>query len=260
MSEPSQEQKNAWACQLATSLGSNQFPHIQHTLGNALLQGDPTNFIESNIANKGSEAIFLSFCQVLQDYCLHQEGQVTEARHETQVVKDASAMFQQHIAVPKQQTCRHSTNPDKFSGAEKDAGKRQEAYQIWKSHVLQNLTIDSEYFGSEQRKILYLTSQLTDTAYEHNRANFDIVTKNSLNPSVWPWQTAMEVITTLDGHYIIINISHQACIDFDKLFMQNKPYLNFITEYNTLANKAQKTPAEKISSLHLKVSKELHDI
>jgi len=61
----------------------------------------------------------------------------------------------------------------------------------------------------------------------------------------------------LAKQYATLDISHQANIDFDKLFMNNKPFPNFLTEFTKLANRAGKTEAQKVAALKIKVSHKL---
>jgi hypothetical protein len=64
----------------------------------------------------------------------------------------------------------------------------------------------------------------------------------------------------LNNQYETLDLSRQANIDFDCLWMKNIPYQNFIAEFDRLADKSGKTNHQKVDSLKTKVSQELSDI
>jgi hypothetical protein len=49
-------------------------------------------------------------------------------------------------------------------------------------------------------------------------------------------------------------------IGFDNLWMTNKPFQNFVAEFNKLATKSGKTDSQKVGALKVKVSQELADV
>jgi hypothetical protein len=83
---------------------------------------------------------------------------------------------------------------------------------------------------------------------------------NEEDPSQWYWQTSQDVFAELNNQYETLDLSRQANIDFDCLWMKNTPYQNFIAEFDRLADKSGKTNHQKVDSLKTKVSQELSDI
>jgi hypothetical protein len=57
----------------------------------------------------------------------------------------------------------------------------------------------------------------------------------------------------LNNQYETLDLSRQANIDFDCLWMKNIPYQNFIAEFDRLADKSGKTNHQKVDSLKIKV-------
>ena len=64
----------------------------------------------------------------------------------------------------------------------------------------------------------------------------------------------------MDRVYISTNKVIEAKTKLDNLFMANQSFPSFIADFEKLANKADKTPAEKVSMLQYKVSKELNNM
>lgn len=156
-------------------------------------------------------------------------------------------------------TRRISEDPEKFSGTEKDISKRQQQYVNWRSQVRRCFGVDSDTFNSEFRKIQHISGLLKDDAYDANRDHFDTITQFPDNPVHWHWRTAEQVFKTLDRQYETLDLSQQASQQFDDLYMTNKPFQNFLADFNRLATKCGKTPEQKVEALRVKVSQELSD-
>ena len=67
----------------------------------------------------------------------------------------------------------------------------------------------------------------------------------------------MEVFRTLSRQFETLDLAQQASQKFDNLFMLNKPFQNFAAEFRALAQRCNKTEAQKVEALKKKVSKEL---
>jgi hypothetical protein len=63
-----------------------------------------------------------------------------------------------------------------------------------------------------------------------------------------------DVFKTLSDQHATLNLPRQAGIDFDNLWMKNKPFQNFITGLNKSAMKLGKTDLQKAEALMVRVS------
>src|SRR5205814_8341573 len=152
---------------------------------------------------------------------------------------------------------RHTENPDKFGAKEKDTEKRQLEYLNWRSKVTRNIAIDSEVFKTDFKRVQYIGSMLTDDAYDLVREALDSIVTKPDTPVEWEWETATELLEFLDTQYATQDLDRTASQKFDLLNMANKPYQNFIAEFEKLAQLAGKTPEQKVSALRLKVSRDV---
>jgi hypothetical protein len=187
------------------------------------------------------------------------QGKVTALQLRIDDLTTALAQAAASKTAPSASLRRISDDPEKFGGTEKDIAKRQQQYVNWRSQIQRSFGMDQHVFNTEFRRIQHIASLLTDDAYELFREDFEAITENATNPSLWTWQKHTEVFITLNTQYATLDLSRQAKIDFDKLWMTNKPFQNFIAEFNKLALKAGKTNLQKVEALKLKVSQELSD-
>jgi hypothetical protein len=154
---------------------------------------------------------------------------------------------------------RISKDPEPFSGGEKDVAKRQQQYVVWKSQINSCFAQDAAVFHTERRKILHIAGLLAGDAYELHRPYFDTITINPTDMDMWHWKTAADVFKTLSIQFETMDLAQQASQKFDNLFMLNKPFQNFVAELRSLAQRCNKTEAQKVEALKKKVSKELAD-
>jgi hypothetical protein len=78
-----------------------------------------------------------------------------------------------------------------------------------------------------------------------------------MNTDAWYWKIAPDVFTTLNTQFETMDLAQQASQKFDNLFMLNKPFQNFIAELRALAQRCNKTEAQKVKTLKREASKEL---
>jgi len=154
---------------------------------------------------------------------------------------------------------RQSQDPEKFGGTEKDIAKRQQQYVNWRSQINRCFGVDRHIFDTEYRKIQHISGLLKDDAYDRTREYFDTVTEYPDDPEYWHWKTATEVFWALNDQYETMDLSQQASQDFDDLWMTNKPFQNFLAEFERLAHKCGKTQEQKVEALRVKVSQEVSD-
>jgi hypothetical protein len=152
---------------------------------------------------------------------------------------------------------RITEDPDPFDGAEKDVVKRQNQFVTWRSQVARCQRVDKDVFDTEFLRIQHVAGLLTGSAHELNRERFDTITENPDDSGRWYWKTVVEVFHDLNTQYETVDLAQGAKQTFDDLYMTNKPYPNFLAEFNILATKAGKTGEQKVEALHIKVSQEL---
>jgi hypothetical protein len=260
-----------WGAQLADAL--RNCPNLASAVRGGL-SIDCSQFIATASENEAFRAQFTTICDTLEGAFAHLVGghDVTIAELQQQnadlwgqlAAKTSLAdRLAESIANSNSRgggTARRiSTDPEKFSGTEKDIPKRQQKYVNWRSQINRCFGMDREVFNTEYRKIQHISSLLTDDAYDVNRDHFDTITENPDDPEQWYWKTAEKLFDSLNAQYQTLDLSLQASQDFDNLYMTNKPFQNFIAEFNTLATKCGKTPEQKVEALRKKVSREISD-
>ena len=152
---------------------------------------------------------------------------------------------------------RQTKDPDEFDGKEKDIEKRQREYLVWRSKVSRNIAIDTKVFKTDFERIQYMGSMLAGDAYDLVREILDYMATMPTDPTGWEWQTSTAMFDFLDTQYATQDLDRSAGQRFDLLTMANKPYQNFIAEFEKLAGLAGKTPEQKVSALRLKVFREV---
>jgi hypothetical protein len=154
---------------------------------------------------------------------------------------------------------RLTQDPPKFKGEERDITRRQQEYVNFRDHVNRCLTVDSSVFNSEFRKIQYLAGLLDGNTLDLNRENFRLITEHPEHPELWVWKTTKDVWAALDSQYETLDLSQDASIRYDNLRMTNKPFQNFVAEFNMLAAKCGKTSEQMVADMKLKISDELNN-
>ncbi|KAI0603926.1 reverse transcriptase, partial [Pyrenophora tritici-repentis] len=154
---------------------------------------------------------------------------------------------------------RSTQDPPAFTGGETNISKSQNDFLTWRTKITGNLLVDADVFNSEFKKIHYLSTVLTGSAYEICRDNFEKITNNQHNPELWPWKTAQEVVQNLTHRFVTLDLSRQAIIDLENLEMKNAPYANFKSKFDILSARADMTDVQKVRLLKEKVSRELQE-
>jgi hypothetical protein len=152
---------------------------------------------------------------------------------------------------------RKTTSPVAFSGAEKDAKKRQIEYQTWRAAVQRVLLVDEVVYPTEFDKIMLIAECLSGDAARVHHTQFATTLLNRQDPSQWIWKTADAVLVALDTEYNIVDLARSAALEFDKLWMRNSPFPNFLARFLTLAEECCLTNSQKVSELKKRVSDEL---
>jgi len=269
MSNPTREQQQSWGRALAAAMPA--WPRLQQLAENAGVDTDPTELVAilTNRENARQTDPLAALFTVFEDSINHHANQADADNLDWQTkvatlqarIDDLTNVLARSVSSGGSGPGRRiSEDPDRFGGTEKDIVKRQQQYVTWRSQILRCFGMDEQIFNTEFRRIQHIASLLKDDAYDILREQFETITDNSTDPSKWHWQTHQEVFSTLNDQYATLNLSRQAAIDFDNLWMTNKPFQNFIAEFNKLATKAGKTNSQKVESLKVKVSQELSDV
>ena len=264
---PSQEQQKKWGRDLAAEMGS--WPRLQQLAEDVGIAADPAELIPTlvNQDNRRQTAPLAAFFTLIENAMAHHANQADADNQEWQSKVTALQIKVDTLTTALTQSVngsrsgrRISEDPDKFGGTEKDVTKRQQQYVTWRSQIQRCFGMDEHIFNTEFRRIQHIAGLLKDDAYDLFRIHFETITDDPLDPSKWHWQTHVDVFKTLNDQYATLDLSRQAGIDFDNLWMTNKPFQNFIAEFNKLATKSGRTDVQKVETLKIKVSQELSDV
>jgi len=257
----------AWKASILESITA--FPHVYTIVTCADTTHDLSPVFE---ADKDAY-----YARQVQEYCEHVQSSLhakASALHEeVQTLRDENRDLKKEVAtlvkvidrvgapkhttdqLPHRQTRDHPT----FNATEKDIEKRQEEYVGWRSKAMRNLAVDKTIYNTEFRRLQYIGSMLDGSAYTLVRQSLDVITMNPDETGLWEWKTADDLIEFLNSQYETIDLDRTASRNFDNYFMTNKPFENFIAEFNKLATLAGKTDKQKVEALQLKVSNEVID-
>jgi hypothetical protein len=266
---PEPPAKTTWGSTLADALTS--WPRLQHLCRQAGVTADPTDIISALQTPSNASTALQALFNLVEEAMNHQTNQADSDTMEWQTKVttlqlriDELTTALTHVASiqPGGNTSlrRISDDPDKFGGTEKDITKRQQEYVNWRSQLQRCFGMDQHVFNTEYRRIQHVASLLKGDAYDLFRDSFETVTQNPTDVSQWAWKTHTEVFTTLNNQYATLDLSRQARIDFDNLWMTKKPFQNFIAEFTKLSLKSGKTELQKVEALKVKVSQELADV
>ena len=255
------------------------FPQVASAIS-AGLKRDPSALVGALRDNRDIAAGFQSLCTTIEAYIVHilntmsaEKGELlsqvqaleTDIREKTGTL-NALAKSVEQLSCQERRSAnggstarRISKDPEPFSGGEKDVAKRQQQYVVWKSQINSCFAQDAAVFDTERRRILHIAGLLAGDAYELHRPYFDTITANPTDMATWHWKTAAEVFKTLSTQFETMDLAQQASQKFDNLFMLNKPFQNFVAELRALAQRCNKTEAQKVEALKKKVSRELAD-
>jgi hypothetical protein len=270
MSNISQEQQLQWGRTLAAGMAA--WPRLKQLAETVGITADPIDLIPAlvNDENARQAASLSAFFTLIESAMKHQDNQadadnltwqtkVTSLQIKVDELTDALTRLVSGGGGSRPGR-RISEDPDKFGGTEKDIAKCQQQYVTWRSQIQRCFGMDEQIFNTEFRRIQHIASLLKDDAYDILREHFETITDYPADPSRWYWQTYQDVFRTLNDQYATFNLSRQAGIDFDNLWMANKPFQNFIAEFNKLATKSGKTASQRVEALKVKVSQELADV
>jgi hypothetical protein len=246
----------------------NSWPRLQQLAGVGIA-ADPAELIPTlvNRDNRRQTAPLATFFTLIENAMAHHAYQADADNQEWQSKVTALQIKVDTLTTALTQSVngsrsgrRISEDPDKFGGTEKDVTKRQQQYVTWRSQIQRCFGMDEHVFNTEFRRIQHMAGLLKDDAYDLFRIHFETITDDPLDPSKWYWQSHVDVFKTLNDQYATLDLSRQAGIDFDNLWMTNKPFQNFIAEFNKLATKSGRTDVQKVETLKVKVSQELSDV
>lgn len=249
------------------------FPNIAAAARNGLTH-DCAEFIQILQNSSPATSQIGAVCQAVEAAMNHVINRNAEVENENATLKDdLSNSRQQHAMTIERleesrlnngratgnRPHRTTTDPKPFSGQEKDVAKRQTEYVNWRSQLTRAFSVDESTFTNEFIRLQHIAGRLEGTAYRLYRKKFDYIMDHKNNPNAWHWRTYTECFAELNKQYETLDLSQTASQAFDNLWMTNKPFQNFIAEFNSLAEECGKTDAQKVEALQLKVSQELSD-
>lgn len=145
-----------------------------------------------------------------------------------------------------------SRDPEKFTGTESNATKRQQNYLTFANKIKASFRNDRAYFTSEFIKIYYICGLLDSVAY--TAIQEDILTIDDADDDAnWVWKDSEELLKALDKLHALGDLSCNTKIKLDKLSMGNTDFPNFLARFNRYANSSRRSATKKVDLLKLKV-------
>ncbi|EDU47297.1 predicted protein [Pyrenophora tritici-repentis Pt-1C-BFP] len=258
--------RRAWAIAVGQALVGQADDLAQWIIGNnnASFDNDPADFIQALHSSPTS-----NLSGVLGNIIAITNGliqQIAAGQHDldtanlaAQTAEQQVATYQQIVlqqAIPRNRKLSH--DPEKFTGTESNATKRQQNYLTFANKIKANFRNDRAYFTSEFMKIHYICGLLDSVAY--TAIQEEILTIDDADDDAnWAWKDSEELFKALDKLHAPGDLSRNARIELDKLNMGNTNFPNFLATFNRYANSSRRSATEKVDLLKLKVTPELLD-
>lgn len=152
-------------------------------------------------------------------------------------------------------------DPTRFTGEEKDASKRHDAFTNWKSKILLRWRQDSQDFPDEFTKILHASGLLDGRASQGIDSDLRKVLDSEDDDSNWPWKTGEEFLNSLDKKYNTVDVRGEARQKLHKLMQADDfaVYADFITEFLRLADRAGWDNEMKVYQVKHKVNGKIRE-
>ncbi|KHJ32319.1 hypothetical protein EV44_g6096 [Erysiphe necator] len=155
---------------------------------------------------------------------------------------------------------RTRSDPEKFSGAQKDTEKRQTMYESWKTQVQQVLLVDGGCFPDSFNLISYITSQLTGKAWMAVQDGVRTLNSHPNDPQKWPWRTSIDLWDTLDRRYILLDSTQTAKNALDTLYQDRSAYGDFKADFDHYAERARYDNRSKVDLLRKRLNKKITSV
>ncbi|MDB5911257.1 MAG: hypothetical protein JWP34_5374 [Massilia sp.] len=249
-----------------TALSSllDEFPYLRHYASTITTD---CSGIATIVSNSPAQTMFHALFTTLEGAFAHLDNSVTDSQARAETLLQDKNNLQALVNKLSDQLASRSdvistirritSDPDKFSGTEKDIARRQREYINWRAQINRVFAVDSSVFNSDFRQITHIQGLLAGTAYDLNRDSFNTIIDNPADPELWTWRTAPQVFAHLNVLYETLDLSREASMKFDEFRMGGLPFQNFIAEFNTLSAQCGKTNEQKVDALRIKVSQEL---
>ena len=158
----------------------------------------------------------------------------------------------------QRQARRTVADPTPFSG-KGNAIQRQNDYQNWRSTLLSVFLVDQACFETELQKILHACALLTGDAQDRYRNLVSIIQSSPTDTTKWKVKSVAQLFEDMDRVYITANEKLEASTKLATLVMgPNRPFLEFLSDFEKLATKSEKTDPELVVDLRAKVSPKLN--
>lgn len=153
------------------------------------------------------------------------------------------------------------TNPDKFTGEEKDARKRYIEYKNWRNHIMMRWTDEPFLFPREMNKILHAAGLLGGDAFMSISTAIETIMENPNDDTKWSWKTGDELLKALDRKYMTLDIAAVAEQDITKLEQKEDyaKFSDFITMFESLCDQCSLDDSTKVRYLRRKVNRSIRD-
>ncbi|KAK3904371.1 hypothetical protein C8A05DRAFT_13739 [Staphylotrichum tortipilum] len=208
MPQPSNQQQVQWGKALAGKC--QQFPRIASCLSTGITT-DPEDLIQLISTPKPESVALRAAFDVIETYLSHleYEHQRDHQDLQDQLNKATAALAKAVVnANPDREKPgrRLTTDPDRFSGEEKDIAKRQVNFVNWRSQVGRVVQTDDHIYTTEFAKLQYAAGRLTGEAYWLFQDRFDKLTEKKDQPQEWPWKTVSDLFAELNGLYATMDL------------------------------------------------------
>ena len=275
------DQEISWGKNVAGCLkGVDALSHELETRG---IKKDPSQFLQNLTKDDTAGQTFMAILDTLQKAAVENWAEMQNTQNQLAVEQNERIATQNQLAEANKlaqnlqhqlnqshqtmnqflatktstSTRRISKDPPPFDASDENVARRQETYAAWKDAIKITFVLDAATFDTEAKRILHICGLLAGNANRNNADMMKAVTDDPTEPQKWIHETAELFFHALDSQYETLNLVHDASIQFDKLKQANKPFQNFIAEFNNLARKAKKTNKEKVEALRRKVSREI---
>jgi|SRR5579871_1913430 len=245
--------------QCSASLKNGNFEaYTVETLLNGIQAGAVTN-LQASLTNCFTclETTF----QAQADYIDKSEQKIAELKAErSQLQNRINKLIDSMTSAPSTSTRPRPLLPDpeRFSGKGKTYTERQQSFRSFSAAIRQKMLVDGHCFETDDARIYYVASRVTDDAYRRIDAWIKGNQQGRLPGSLY-FDTWEDVLKTLEKYYDVSDRARAAEIKMQTLRQNNSRWLEFYSDFSQLLADLNWNNAAKTAQLRAKINDELAD-